>query len=285
MPLPTLSLLLAAAVCHACWNLLLKRAEDRYIVTWWAILIASILFLPLVFAFKPAPWLAWKLALCSGVFEAAYYITLAKAYRHGDFSLVYPMARGTAPALLLLWSVLFLHESLRPGGLAGVAIVLVGLLTLGSSELWRNARHATPSAAAVALALTVALFISLYSVIDGAAVRHVNPIAYTGLIFALTTAFVTPAIAVRYDWGAVVAVGRRQWRIAAAIGVVSPLAYMLVLIAYAQGHVSYAGAIREISIVFGALAGWRWLHEEFGAVRTAGALLVFVGILLIATAG
>jgi len=281
----TLGLLVIAAVCHAAWNLLLKRVPQKHLVTWWALVIVSLLSLPLVFVARPSPWQVWPYILVSAGFEAGYYMTLASAYRDADFSLVYPLARGTAPAFLVAWSILFLHESVSAGGLAGVAVILTGLMILGSSRWFRRGRHVQPKAGSVALALMVALFISCYSAIDGAAMRHANPMGYTVAIFAVTALLLTPLMLRRHGWRTVAAAGRTHWLPAGLIGGLSLVGYTLVLMAYAHGHVSYAGAVREMSIVFGAVAGWRWLKEDFGALRTLGAAVVFSGILVIALAG
>src|SRR5690348_12937099 len=106
-----IALLVVAALLHAGWNLLLKRSSNSYIVTWWSLLVGSICFLPLVLLTgQPMPARVLLFGLLSAFFEAAYFLTLNLAYAEGDFSLVYPLARGAAPALLLVWSMLFLKE-------------------------------------------------------------------------------------------------------------------------------------------------------------------------------
>jgi drug/metabolite transporter (DMT)-like permease len=92
-------------------------------------------------------------------------------------------------------------------------------------------------------------------------------------------------VLMRYSRQVVVAEWRANWPRIIMVGMLTLLAYVLVLQAYAIGRVSYAGAIREVSVVFAALVGWRWLGEGFGAARTAGAMLIFAGILVIAVAG
>src|SRR5256885_17112028 len=100
MTLPLLALLLTAAALHAGWNVLLKRAPDRQLVVWWAVVVSALCFVP-VLALRPAlPAIGWRFALASAVVETAYFVALTTAYRVADFSLVYPIARGAAPALL-----------------------------------------------------------------------------------------------------------------------------------------------------------------------------------------
>jgi drug/metabolite transporter (DMT)-like permease len=131
----------------------------------------------------------------------------------------------------------------------------------------------------------VGVLISLYSVIDGAAVRFVPPVPYTALVLVLGASFVTPVVLLLYDRRELLAEWRRSWRRILLVGPLMLLSYGMVLIAYTLAPVSYAGAVREVSILFAALAGWRWLREPLGRWRLAGAGLICAGILLIALAG
>ncbi len=285
MPISALGLLLAAAVLHAGWNLVLKQAGQKFIALWLGSVIVSIACLP-VLAFYPGfPARIWPYALGSALFEAAYDGTLAAAYQKEDFSVVYPIARGAAPGLLAVWSVLFLQETPTLLGKAGLAVLVLGLMTIGASKWWEVRRQGLGNLAGVGLAALVALFISLYSVIDGAAVKLVDAVPYTVLIFALTSLFATPAVYRLFGRQAVAQEVRCHWRRALLIGALSLGSYMLVLVVYSFAPVSYAGAIREVSIVFGALAGWLWLKEGFGPARVIGSAAIFAGILAIVIGG
>ena len=131
----------------------------------------------------------------------------------------------------------------------------------------------------------VACCISIYSVIDGAAVRIAPPIPYTVAVIGVSALLMAPAVLARYGRQAVAGEWRANWPRIVLVGILTLVTYALVLQAYALGRVSYAGAIREISVVFAALVGWRWLGEGFGGWRVAGALLIFAGILVIAIVG
>lgn len=291
MPVSALGLLVLAALLHASWNLLLKNAGEKYIVLWWGLALGSIICLPVLFLHWPIPARIWPYALASALFEAIYDGVLAAAYQKDDFSLVYPIARGGAPALLAVWAILFLRETPSPAGKIGLVVLTLGLMVVGSSKWWSLRRtglgrsSAAGSAAGIGLACLVALIISIYSVIDGAAVKLTDAASYTVLVFVLTATFGVPVLLKLYGWQAIKAVGRLHWPQAASIGCLSLLSYMLVLITYTFAPVSYGGAIREISIVFGAFAGWLWLKEDFGLVRLLGAVVIFAGILTILVAG
>lgn len=284
-PLLAIGLLLVAAVLHATWNLLVKRAKEKQVMTWLALLVGVLLFFPIVI-FRPIDILSiWPLVLSSALLEALYFIALLAAYKYGDFSLVYPMARGTAPALLLLWAALFLGERPTLPGIVGISLLVMGLIVVGGNAWWSLRKTASLSTNGLAIALGVALCISIYTTIDGAAVRRVDPLPYTVIVIALATAFMTPVFLTRFSKATIVREWRENWPRIIIVGIFSMLAYILVLTAYTFMRVSYAGAIREVSVVFAALLGWRWLHEEFGIARLVGSALIFAGILVIAFAG
>jgi drug/metabolite transporter (DMT)-like permease len=291
MPLGALGLLLVSAVLHTTWNLLLKQAGQKYMATWWAMLIGSALFLPVLLVTGLPARSTWVLLLISAFAEAAYFIVLSFAYEDADFSLVYPLARGSAPALIAAWSVIFLHESLTPYGVAGLAVIILGLLVVGSSNWLQLDGRPQPGAPAkmdwrgIRPALLVALIISIYSVIDGAAVKMTSPFAYAALIYFVCSLYMTPFIVRRHGWQQLKSELRSNgWRLL-GIGALIVSAYFLALLAYRIAHVSYAGAIREVGVVMGAFAGWQFLGEKFGRLRLFGAVVIFAGILVIALLG
>jgi drug/metabolite transporter (DMT)-like permease len=285
MPLTALGLLLVAAMMHTTWNLIVKRAKEKQVFTWCALIAGSICFSPLLLANWVFPISVWPFVVSSALVEAIYFITLIRAYENGDFSLVYPMARGAAPAFLVLWAALFLGESPRLYGLIGIALLITGLVVVGGKTWWTLRKTSGLNTSALALALGVACCISIYTTIDGAAVRHVNPLPYTVLVIALAAVFVTPVVVLRYGNRAIISEWRTNWMRIVLVGVFTLLAYILVLKAYTITRVSYAGAVREISVVFAAFVGWRWLGEDFGLIRLAGSVLLFAGIFVIALAG
>jgi drug/metabolite transporter (DMT)-like permease len=307
VPLSALSLLIIAAALHTGWNLLVKRAHEKQIFTWWAMLVGTICFAPLLVFSEPLPAMIWPYVLTSAFVELIYYLALLRAYTIGDFSLVYPLARGAAPAFLALWAALFLGERPQAGGLAGLALLLAGLLLVGGAArraalrqssvapalaLQAGGAAAQPRRGMLALAgsgtaaaLGVACCISIYSVIDAAAVRIAPPIPYTIAVIGASALMMTPVVLARYGGQAVAVEWRANWPRIVMVGILTLVTYALVLQAYALGRVSYAGAVREISVVFAALIGWRWLGEGFGGWRVTGALLIFAGILVIAILG
>lgn len=281
MSLGALALLLVAGVLHAAWNLLLKPVAEPLVVLWLAWLVGSLLFLPVLVA-APVPRAIWPFVAASAVVEAAYGLLLARAYTLADFSQAYPLARGAAPALLVVWAALALGQVPSAAGLAGIALIVLGLVPVGGGAAWWRWGGAGFHARGVAAALGVALCISLYSLIDGVAVRRTAALPYTVAIVLGGAVILAPAVLARYRGRAVLAVWRTHaWRVIAA-GVLMMVAYAMVLRAYAVAPLGYAGAVREVGVVIAALAGWLWLGESFGPRRLAGAVAVFAGIVVLA---
>ena len=289
MSLTALALVLGAGFLHASWNLILKRTSERLLVTSWGLLIGAVIFLPALIQAGPPPAQVWPYAAASATVLVGYYTCLARAYDRGAFSLVYPVARGTAPAMLTLWAILFLGERPSAVGIAGIGLILVGLVVLGGAPLWagrdgeRGWQALRTHTRGTGSAFLVALLVSVYTAIDGAAIRHWTPIPYLVVVFALAGAALIPMLALRRGKH-VFSVLRTDWLPTVLIAVTTLAAYSLVLRAFRIAPVAYAGAAREIGIVFAALAGWLLLGERFGGVRTVGAVTVFLGIGLLAAA-
>lgn len=283
MPATALGLLIVAALIHASWNLLLKRTADQYMVNWWALLASALVGLPVLLTTAQMPATIWPYALASALAEATYFGLLATAYRSADFSLIYPIARGTAPALLALWSALFLGERPSMAGLAGLGLIIAGLIIVGLRPT--QGRAGEPDRTSITLAIGVALCISIYSVIDGAAVKQISPLPYTALVFSLSVIILTPLMLWRYGASGLLTGGRTYGWLATLVGGLMLGTYAIVLQAYVIAPVSYAGAVRESSIVVGALAGWLIFGEPFGIRRVAGSFVIVAGITIISLWG
>lgn len=269
---------------HTTWNLLLKRAGERQIFLWWALVFVAVVFSPVVIL-QPLPASAWPYVISSALAEVAYFAALTYAYRLSDFSLVYPIARGTAPFFLFFWTVLFLGEQPKLLGMAGLSLIVIGLMTIGADALWQRRGSARVALGGIGAALSVALCISAYSAIDGAATRLVAPMSYLVVVLGLTAALSAPIVFGKHSRRIILGELWTHWQPILVGGGCMLAAYLLVLYAFAMARVSYVGAAREISIVFAAFVGWRWLGERFGVLRLAGALLLFCGIFVISLAG
>ncbi len=281
----TVVLVLCAALAHATWNLLAKRARDTIAFTWLFATLAIAIYLPLVavlvlFA-DGAPdghGLAWM--AFSGCLQVAYFTLLTRAYRIGDLSLVYPLARGTGPAIAVAGGLFIYGE--RPSALAlgGVTLIVLGVLVMTAPG-----RGGLPAGAgrAIVLALATGVCIAGYTLWDKRGVQHVEPLVYNyGTIVVIALALAAPVLAdpARRKRAAD---ELRCNRVALfGVALLSPLSYGLVLIALRLSPVSYVAPAREISIVLGAAFGARLLREGDAARRLTGAGAIVAGVIALA---
>ncbi len=292
-----LALVLTAAVIHAGWNLLVKQVQDdRELVTWLALAMGGVLLTPALIASWPSVAAVWPFVVASAVAEGVYVLLLTAAYRRGDLSVVYPIARGTAPLLLALWTTVFLAQPPRAAGLAGICALAIGVVMVA----WTVERPPNATGrpvltgdqwADIGLTLGVALSISAYSVVDGAAMRRAPATAlalaagYEGAVFWLGAAITAPIVLrggrrtrLRPAWV-------RQWRRVVVVAAAMAGAYVAVLVAFRLAPVAYVGATREVSIVMAAIAGWLVLGERFSVLRLLGSVVIVLGIFSIVRFG
>ena len=272
-----LALLLCAAALHAGWNWRLKQARRRTLVMAWALTLSSVAALPALTVVPLPQGSQWIWVGASGALQALYVAVLSRAYSVGDFSLVYPVARGSAPLFLCLWSWAWLHEPLQARGLLGVVLLSLGLALLGLPALL-NSSAVGQRREALGLALLVALLISGYTAIDGLAVKRMSTPSYFLAQWTLSALLVMPWLALGQGRSTLWLGLRQEWPSVLWVGGGSALAYFLALSAYRISPVAYAGAVRELSVVLAAWMGWRWGHEGGGGTRLVASLLVFSGI-------
>jgi drug/metabolite transporter (DMT)-like permease len=280
VPPAALALVLGAALFHSAWNLVLKSEPRRLEASLMALGAAVLLSAPVLLVHplgEVSPW-AWALVLLSGAFETAYLITLTAAYEVGDLSLVYPIARGTAPLVVTPLAALLLGESPSASGLLGIALVIGGIFATHSGFL-RSARGAG-AGPAVALAALTGVMIAGYSLVNKVGVQTMPVVLWAFLVLSVDTVLLALVLAVRggFAWPQR---GAPRWR-AIAIGVLMLAAYVGILTALSLAPVSYVVAGREVSIVVTALAGTLVLREHHSRRRIAGAAIIFTGLLVLA---
>ncbi|MBI3080021.1 MAG: EamA family transporter [candidate division NC10 bacterium] len=286
MTAAALGLVLAAALLHATWNLVLKQSSGKLTVSWLGVLAGALLATPGLLLVPGSLGICpagWACILATGLLHALYFLFLSEAYERGELSLVYPLARGSGPLLVALLAPLLLGEVLTPGGATGIGLVVLGLFGLaggpeptapGQSRLLaqRRAPH-------VAMALLTGLTIAGYSLVDKVGVGLVHPTLYQILMMGLAFLALTPYVLWRRRPS--LASLKAEWRAVALVGVFSFVAYQLVLFALRLAKVAYVVAAREVSIVFGVALGAAFLGERHGARRLIAAASIAAGTLLI----
>lgn len=283
MTAAALLLVVGAAVLHAGWNALAKRGGDPVVFLWCAGVVASAVYTPIALtALWPAgvPTAAIPFVLGTVTLHATYFFTLGRAYRAGDFSLVYPIARGFGVALVPLAALAIFDERLSRLGSLGVVLVAAGIFVLH----WRPGGwdRAALTGSGTGWALATGVLIAAYSLLDKAGVSRISPLAYIWLMEVGSSALLTPVALAKRD------VMRREWRMnrkaIAAAALMSPTAYLLVLFAFQLSKTGYVVAAREMSIVLSAIIGSVWMKEGALGPRLAGAGVVLAGVVCVAYA-
>ena len=279
-----LTLVLAAAVIHATWNYLLKRSGGGTAFVWLFALGSAFIYAPLAAAVlwwtRPAlSAMSFALIAASAIIHTAYYMLLDRGYRTGDLSLVYPLARGSAPLITVTVAVFLLHENPSSIAIAGALLVASGAVVLTGN--FRSLKE-SQSLPAVAFALMTGCTIASYTVVDKLAVAAflVPPLVQDWATNLGRVAILTPfALRQRSELRAV---WRRSRRQIIAVAVLCPLSYILVLTAMVFTPVSYVAPAREISILVGTLLGAHLLSEEHATRRLFGAGAMVAGIVCLA---
>jgi drug/metabolite transporter (DMT)-like permease len=267
VPPEALALALAAAFLHAAWNVLLRGSEDVAARTVAVLCLSVVMFAPVAAATWSVHTAAVPYIAASSALEGVYFLLLIAAYRRRELSVVYPVARGGAPVLVLLGTAVVLGRHVSVAEVAGVLLVAVGVL------LVRGVRR---GAEGIAIGVAIAMFIASYTLVDKEGLGHAAPIPYLELVLvpcALAALAWKPS-AVRSQW---------SWStVGAAAG--SFGAYVLFLFALRLTAAPGVAAVRETSVVIAALlAGW-FLHERVTWVRIAGAAVVAGGVAILAGA-
>lgn len=262
---------LAAALVHAGWNVLVKGAADKLAMTvsvalGAAIVSASILpFLPL-----PAPE-SWPFLGASVLLQSVYYLLIARAYRIADMSLAYPLMRGAAPLVVALSGAMVFGETLRSG-----QWMAIGLISAGIGALALGAFRQPLGAAGGITALCNAMVIAAYTLVDASGVRLSGaPVAYA-LLLAVLTGVVT--LAVVFAGRARPRLSGRTLGLGLVGGAATTLSYGVALWAMTRAPVAPVAALRETSIIFALVLSWLVFGEKVSGRRIAAALLVMAGV-------
>ena len=267
-----LALALGAAALHAGWNVLLAGSRDTAAATAGLLVFgAAFLAVPALLtggvSAEAVPFIA-----ASAAVELVYFVLLARAYAGGELSVVYPIARGSAPVVVLVFGAIALNENVSAGAAVGVLAVAAGVLLVGLGAFrFRFATESAQPTRDLRFGLAIGVVIASYTLVDSEAMEHADPIAYLALVVAPCAVLYPALTRTRPDLSS-----RTALTAAATFG-----AFLMVLAAFRLAPAAPVAAVRETSIVIAALFAAVFLHEAVGVRRTAGALCVAAGVVAI----
>ena len=284
MPLKAFLLVLVASFAHATWNFLAKRASHHKHLIWFSSVMEALLFAPIAIWILKSAWsiLSWKAALfllATGILHVLYTESLLRGYRAGDLTVVYPLARGTAPLLSFLGAVLVLHEPVSMLAVLGALLISLGiLLASGGLSAFRHSTNRVGLFWGVATGCTIAG----YTLVDGYSVKMllISPflVEYAGNLFrgvVLSGGAWRRRSLLRAEY-------LQCWKEAFGIATLTPIAYVLVLYAMKMAPVSHVAPVREMSMMVGMYFGARFLSEGHIVRRMIGSALIVLGVAALA---
>src|SRR5437764_3084220 len=269
---------LVAAAFHASWNALIKIRLDPFLAIVLIAAEAGVVSLPLLLFVPVPPLAAWPWLMLSVLTHLGYYVGLSRAYRSGDMGQVYPIARGSAPLMTAAGGAILLGENFNLTGWGGIVALTSGIFLLslrGGGELAHLNRRA------VGFALFTAVTICCYSLVDGIGARTAgNAHSYALWLFVIDGAFIT-TIAIAWRGTGSIPQMAPFWKSGLIGGVLSLVAYWIVIWAMTVAPIAIVAALRETSVLFGALIAVVILKEPLRVPRIFAAVLIVCGLALI----
>jgi drug/metabolite transporter (DMT)-like permease len=285
VPVTAIVLVVGASALHALWNLFAKRGVDQLAFIWASGMAGAILLLaPVALAGTPPAWTATLTVrvAAAAILRAAYFVALTAAYARCDLSLVYPLARGTAPVLVPVLAVILLREAPSVGAITGITAIATGVYVAhGVSPRRILSPFRSLRAAYARYALSSGVLTAAYSVLDKSNLATgIDPLWYAYVTIPVAGLLLTPLVVRRRS--SLAHEVRASGQEIVAVGLMMPAAYLLVLYALRIAPVSYVVPARELSIVFATALGVVVLGERDAARRLAGAALIVVGVVVLA---
>ncbi|WP_432754984.1 EamA family transporter [Pseudomonas sp. WMBT8] len=271
-----ITLVLISAFMHATWNAVVRAGSSRFmtlaLVDGTALLIC-LAALPLV----NVPSLqVWGYVLLSVILNTVYRLFLIKAYETGDFGQVYPVMRGVPPVLVALFSYFLLHEQLSFHAMAGVLLICLGIISLTFVR-----RMTAQMLKPILMAVGAGVFIASYTVVDAKGVRASETVLQYIIYLTVFQSIPIPLLAFFKERAALVQAIGSHWRVGALGGIFYLASYGLVLFALSLDAVAKVSALRETSVIIGAIIAALFFHERFGWRRMLSAFVIVCGIILI----
>lgn len=282
MPFSIFLIVLGGAFMHATWNTLIKSAPDKNLETALANFFTSLVALPFLLIYGLPDLDTFPYIILSLILHVIYFYMVASAYRHGDLNLAYPIMRGVAPMLVLIFGAIIFTDSVSLLAVVGILGVCLGVILLGLRKSLTSLNHK----AALLFALANAVVIALYTIIDGKGARIASNVwSYVSLLMFLN-GYVFPAILIWQRRSAAelknsIRYIQKRWLFALASGALIMGSYSFALYAMTQAPVALVAALREVSVLITFLFGVFFLKEKLYPQRFIGAFLILLGMVLI----
>ncbi len=266
---------LLAALLHAGWNAIVKSGLSKQTSMFLLSVGHGLIGAMVALAYPMPPAHVWPWLLGSGLIHMAYQLFLSYAYEHGDLSRVYPIARGAAPLIVLLVSLVALSDPMDRGDMLGVLVLACGIALMARGALTQGeSRRLLP------FALGSAVATAGYTLADGLGARVWGlPLAYVGWLMILSALFYTPAV-VALKGRAVLRADGRAWAMGMVAAAASFAAYAIAVWAMTLAPIALVGALRETSILFAVLIGWLIFGERMDRGKALAAALIVLGVVL-----
>jgi len=264
-------IIIFSAMCHAVWSAIIKSSSNPLSLMGITSILELLIFLPLTF-FVPFPIIEiWYLLFATIFIHVLYRLNVIYSYKFGDLSFVYPIARGGSSLLIAIISILFLQNSINLFGFLGVIIVCVGLFLISFSSKIKFNKPA------FFLAVSTAIFITTYTLIDGIGVRSSeNAFSYIFWLIALNG---VPILIISiFSKNGLRKKESYSIKAGIAAGIFATLSYALVVWSMQFIEIAYVSGIREVSIVFATIIGMLFLSEKYASKRIIPSILIALGI-------
>ena len=265
-----------AALLHALWNIIIKSLNNSLVGIAVKVFFQSIIFFPIIFFVDLPQGITWFYLLCSSILHSLYFILLGSMYNRGDMTVIYPVARGCAPAFVTLWSLIFLKDSIPLTGIIGILTVSFGLilLSLENFKIKMNTKI-------IRISLFIAFVISLYTFTDGAGVRSADAAA----TYIVWNFFLGGWISIGYVYlknkRELFELRFKDLIFILLATIISFSAYAIIIWSMKQVPIGFVASMRESSIIFASLIGYLFLKEKIGYIRLISGFVFFLGIYLI----
>ena len=272
-----------AAFLHALWNSMVKSHEDKHVAVA-AIVLGHIPASLVIILLLPMPTIeSLPYIIASALIHQGYQWFLLTAYRHGDYTRVYPIARGTGPVVVTIVLLLFFGVKLSIYELLGIIVISIGILSLSAQD-----RHsffpwiARRNARAISFALLTGLFIGGYSIVDGYGARaSLSPLSFMGWSFVVNALIFPILLKIMKQQSVVKRVFSEAKLLFWFGGTISYIVYAIVVWGFTQAPIPLVSALRETSVIIALLIGTIFLKERFTILKTLSVLVIFVGVILL----